>query len=171
MPITMYSASLPAFVRMLDSLCVCLDKAQAHAEAKKFDSSVYLGGRLAPDMLPFTKHVQIACDMVKFFAARLSGTTAPKFDDTEASLAELRARALATIEFLKSVSASQINGTEDKDIAIPRPDGSSLNMKGEAYLHAFVLPNFYFHLTTAYALLRHNGVPLGKMDFLGDFQK
>jgi uncharacterized protein len=170
MPITMYSASVPVFTRMLDNLCLWLEKAESHAQAKKFESSVYLGTRLAPDMLAFTKQIQIACDVVKFCAARLGGVDAPKFDDTEASLAELRTRVLATVEFLTSVPASKIDGTEDKDITIPRRDGSMV-MKGEPYLKHFVLPNFYFHLTTTYALLRHNGVELGKMDFLGAVQK
>jgi uncharacterized protein len=166
MSITMYSASTPVFVRMLTNLGTWLDKAEAHAAAKKFEPSVYLGARLAPDMLPFTKQIQIACDMAKFGIARLASVDAPKFDDTETSLAELRARVRATIEFIKSVPAEKIDGTEDKDVTIPRRDGT-MTLKGEAYLKNFVLPNFYFHLTTTYALLRHNGVELGKIDFLG----
>jgi uncharacterized protein len=166
MSITMYSASTPVFVRMLTNLGTWLDKAEAHAAAKKFEPSVYLGARLAPDMLPFTKQIQIACDMAKFGIARLASVDAPKFDDTETSLAELRARVRATIEFIKSVPAEKIEGTEDKDVTIPRRDGT-MTLKGEAYLKNFVLPNFYFHVTTTYALLRHNGVELGKIDFLG----
>lgn len=166
MSITMHSASVPIFVRMLANLTTWLDKAEAHAAAKKFDTSVYLGTRLAPDMLPFTKQIQIACDTVKFCVARLAGVEAPKVDDTETTLAELRERVNATIAYVKSVPAAQIDGSEDKDITIPRRDGS-LVMKGEAYLKHYVLPNMFFHLTTAYALLRHNGVDLGKMDYLG----
>jgi hypothetical protein len=166
MSITMSSASVPVFVRMLSNMSAWLDKADAHAAAKKFDPSVYLGTRLAPDMLNFTKQIQIACDTAKFCVARLAGIEAPKFDDAESSLAELRARIDATIAYLKSVPAAQIDGSEDKEITIPRRDGSML-MKGEAYLKHYALPNFFFHVTTAYALLRHNGVEVGKPDYLG----
>ena len=169
MSITMYSASVPIFVRMLGNLTVWLDKAEAHAQAKKFEAGVYLGTRLAPDMLPFTKQIQIACDAVKFGVARLAGIEAPKFEDDEASLADLRARIRRTLDFIQSVPASQIDGTEAKDVVVPRRDGS-MTLKGEAYLKHFVLPNFFFHVTTVYALLRHNGVDLGKADFLGAFQ-
>jgi len=166
MSITMHSASVPIFVRMLANVNTWLDKAEAHAAAKKFDTSVYLSMRLAPDMLPFTKQIQIACDTVKFCVARLAGVDSPKFDDNETTLAELRERISATIAYVKSVPAAQIDGSEEKDITLPRRDGPII-MKGEAYLKHFVLPNFFFHLTTAYALLRHNGVEVGKMDYLG----
>jgi len=166
MSITMHSASAPVFVRMLGNVNTWLDKAEAHAAARKFDSSVYLGTRLAPDMLPFVKQIQIACDTVKFCVARLASVDSPKFEDNETSFAELRQRIDATVAFVKSVPAAQIDGSEDKDITIPRRDGSMV-MKGEAYLKHFALPNLFFHLTTAYALLRHNGVEIGKMDFLG----
>lgn len=166
MSITMHSASVPIFVRMLSNMTAWFDKAEAHAAAKKFDTAVYLSARLAPDMLPFTKQIQIACDTVKFCVARLGGVDAPKFDDSETTLAQLRERIDATIAFVKSVPAAQIDGSEDKDITIPRRDGSTI-MKGEAYLKHFVLPNLFFHATTTYALLRHNGVEVGKMDFLG----
>jgi hypothetical protein len=166
MSITMYSASVPILVGMLGNLIKWLDKAEAHAEAKKFEPAVYLTTRLAPDMLPFNKQIQIACDGAKFGVARLAGVDAPKFDDTEASIAELRERVRATIEFIKSVPASKIEGTEDKDVTIPRSSGPMV-LKGEAYLKHFVFPNFFFHVTMTYALLRHNGVELGKMDYLG----
>jgi hypothetical protein len=166
MSITMHSASVPIFVRMLANVNTWLDKAEAHAAAKKFDTSVYLSMRLAPDMLPFTKQIQIACDTVKFCVARLAGVDGPKFEDNETTLAELRERISATIAYVKSVPAAQIDGSEEKDITLPRRDGPII-MKGEAYLKHFVLPNFFFHLTTAYALLRHNGVEVGKMDYLG----
>ena len=169
MSITMHSASVPIFVRMLTNATAWLDKAEAHASAKKFDTSVYLSTRLAPDMLPFTKQIQIACDTVKFCVARLAGVEAPKFEDNETTLAELRERINATIAYAKSVPAAQIDGSEEKDITIPRRDGSVV-MKGEAYLKHFVLPNLFFHVTTAYALLRHNGVELGKPDFLGPIE-
>jgi hypothetical protein len=166
MPITMHSASVPMFVRMLGNLNKFIEKAEAHAQAKKFDPAVYLVARLAPDMLPFTRQVQIACDTAKFCVARLAGVEAPKHEDNEASLADLKARIAKTLAFVQSVPAEQIAGTEDKDIHVPRRDGVMV-MKGEAYLKHFATPNFYFHVTTAYALLRHNGVELGKGDFLG----
>lgn len=166
MPITMHSASVPMFVRMLGNLVKFIEKAEAHAQAKKFDPAVYLTARLAPDMLPFTRQVQIACDTAKFCMARLGGVEAPKHEDSEASLADLKARIAKTLAFIQSVPADQIVGTEDKDINVPRRDGVMV-MKGEAYLKHFATPNFYFHVTTAYALLRHYGVELGKADFLG----
>ncbi len=166
MSITMHSASAPIFISMLRNLTVWLDKAEAHAAAKKFEPSVYLAARLAPDMLPFTTQVQIACDTAKFLMARLAGVDAPKFDDNEQSLADLRARIAATIAFVQSVPAASVDGTEAKEVTLPRRTGPIV-MTGEAYLKHFALPNFYFHLTTAYALLRHNGVEIGKMDFLG----
>lgn len=169
MSISMHSASVPVFVRMLGNLLNWLDKAEAHAAAKKFDAGVLLGMRLAPDMLPFAKQIQIACDAAKFGVSRLAGAEAPKFEDDESTLEELRERVRKTIGYVQSVPAAQIDGTEDKDVNVPRRDGT-MTLKGEPYLKHFVLPNFYFHVTTAYALLRHNGVELGKRDFLGALQ-
>ncbi len=166
MSISMYSASVPVLVRALGNLQAWFDKAEAHAEAKKFEPQVLLNSRLAPDMLPFTKQVQIACDSAKFGVARLSGVDAPKFDDTEKTFAELRLRIASTLEYIRSVPAAKIDGTENKDVVVPRRDGS-MTLKGEFYLKHYVLPNVYFHVMTAYALLRHNGVELGKGDFLG----
>ena len=166
MPITMHSASVPVFVRLLGNLTVWLDRAEAHAAAKKFDASVLLGMRLAPDMLPLKTQIQIACDTAKFCVARLAGVEAPKFDDTEASIAELRERIRQTVAYMQSVSAALVDGSEDKDVVIPRRD-APVTMKGEAYLKHYATPNFYFHVTMAYALLRHNGVEIGKMDYLG----
>ena len=166
MSITMHSASVPVFTRMLGNLLLWLDKAEAHAQARKFDSQVYLAARLAPDMLPFTKQIQIACDAAKFGVARLAGVEAPKFDDTETSLAELRERVDKTLAFVRSVPAASLDGTEAKGVVVPRRDGP-ITLKGEFYLKHNVLPNFFFHVTTAYALLRHNGVELGKGDYLG----
>jgi hypothetical protein len=164
--LTMHSASVPVFVRMLGNLLTWLDKAEAHAAAKKFEPGVLLSARLAPDMLPFGKQIQIACDAAKFGVARLAGVEAPKFEDTESSIGELRERVKRTIDYVQSLSAAQIDGTEDKDVIVPRRDGS-MTLKGEPYLKHFVLPNFFFHVTTTYALLRHNGVDLGKGDYLG----
>jgi len=170
MSISMHSASVPVFARMLNNLLQWLDKAEAHAAAKKFDPNVLLTARLAPDMLPFTKQIQIASDAAKFCIARLAGVEAPKFDDTETTLAELRERVKKTIDYVQSVPAAQIDGSDDRDIVVPRRDGS-ITLKGEVYLKHFAMPNFFFHVTTTYALLRHNGVDLGKSDFLGSFKQ
>jgi hypothetical protein len=166
MSISMHSASVPIFVRMLGNMNTWLEKAEAHAKEKKFESSVYLSARLAPDMLPFTAQIQIACDAAKFCMSRISGVDAPKFEDNEATLADLRERVRKTIDYVSSVPADAIDGTDAKDITVPRRAGS-MTMKGETYLKQFVLPNFFFHVTTVYALLRHNGVDLGKSDYLG----
>ncbi|MEO8836079.1 MAG: DUF1993 domain-containing protein [Caldimonas sp.] len=166
MALNMHSASVPVFVRMLENMLVWFDKAEAHATAKKFEPAVYLTSRLAPDMLPLTTQVQIACDAAKFCVARLAGVEAPAFTDDEASLADLRQRVKRTIDFLKSVPAAQVVGSDAKDISVPRRTGA-ITMSGEAYLKTFALPNFFFHATTTYALLRHYGVELGKMDYLG----
>ena len=168
MAVSMHSASVPIFTRMLGNVTAWLDRAEAHALAKKFDPGVYLQARLAPDMLPFVQQIQIACDAAKFGVARLSGREAPKFADEEKTLAELRDRIRKTLDYIASVPAAAIDGTEDKDVVVPRRDGS-MTLKGEAYLKHFVLPNFFFHVTTTYALLRHWGVELGKADFLGRF--
>ena len=167
MSITMHSASVPVFVRMLKNLSAILDKAEEHAEARKFDVGVLMASRLSPDMLPFTRQVQIACDAAKFCISRLSGVDAPSFPDTEKTIAELKERIAKTIEFIKSVPAEQINGTEDKPVSVPIRGRDPLQFTGENYLKHNAMANFYFHVTTAYALLRHNGVPLGKADFLG----
>jgi len=165
----MHSVSAPVFVRMLGNLLTWLDKAELHAQAKKFDVNVLLTARLAPDMLPFATQIQIAADAAKFGVARLAGAEAPKFEDNEASIAELKERVRKTIEFVQSVPAAQIDGSENKDIIIPRRDGSMV-LKGEIFLKHFSLPNFFFHVTTTYALLRHNGIELGKVDYLGALQ-
>jgi len=167
MSISMHSASVPIFVRMLGNAGAWLDKAVAHALARKFDESVLLGSRLYPDMLPLTSQVQIACDTAKFCVARLAGVEAPKFDDTEKTMEELKARIVGTIDYVQSVPASQIDGSEGRAISVPRRGRDPLQMTGEAYLKHFALSNFYFHVTTAYAILRHNGVELGKADYLG----
>jgi uncharacterized protein len=166
MAISMYSASVPVFVRVLTSMGKWLAKAEAHAQAKKFDVNVLLTARLAPDMLPFTRQIQIACDGAKFGAARLAGVVAPRFEDNEASVDELKARISKTLDYLQTFTPEMIDGSEGRDITVPQRSGD-LQMKGEPYLHYFALPNFYFHATTAYGLLRHNGVELGKGDFLG----
>ena len=166
MTISMSSASLPVYKTMLDNLSHFLDKAQAHAEARKFDPAALLQFRLAPDMLPFTRQIQLACDHAKNGVARMSGVEAPKFEDNESTFAELKARIRKTLDYLATVPADRLDGTEDKDITFPVGRESTRTMKAEAYLKHWSLPNFFFHVTTAYVILRHNGVDLGKKDFL-----
>ena len=166
MTISMYSASVPVFQRMLRNLSHILDKAAAHAEAKKFDPSVLTRYRLAPDMLPFTRQILIACDAAKLGVARISGLEAPKFEDNETTFAELKARIQKTLDWLGTVPASALDGTEDKDITFPVGRDATRTMKGQAYLLTWAMPNFFFHITTAYGILRHNGVDLGKRDYL-----
>jgi len=166
MSLSMYQASIPVLIRMLGNLSAILDKAAAHAEAKKLDPAVLIKDRLAPDMLPFSFQVQTATDVAKGCAARLAGIEAPSFADTESTFPELKERIAKTIAFLQSVSAAQIDGSEERNITLKLRAGE-FQFQGQGYLLHFALPNFYFHLTTAYAILRHNGVELGKADFLG----
>lgn len=166
MSLSMHSASVPVFVRMLGNLIQWLEKAEAHAAARKFDPELLLKARLAPDMLPLPQQIQIACDSAKFAAARLGGVEGPKFEDNETTLAELKARVRKTIEFVQSVPAASFEGSDEREVTLQRRDGP-LTLEGLAYLQHFALPNFFFHATTTYALLRHSGVELGKGDFLG----
>jgi hypothetical protein len=166
MTISMYSATVPVMKHMLGNLSHVLDKGAAHAEARKFDPANLLNARLAPDMLSLTKQVQIACDACKNGIARVAGLEAPKFEDNEASFADLKARIQKTIDFLSTVPAEKIDGTEDKDITFPVGRESTRTMKAQAYLTTWVQANMFFHITTAYAILRHNGVELGKSDYL-----
>ena len=166
MTISMYQASAPAFTRMLMQLKVILDKAAATAAAKKVDESVYLTARLYPDMLPMGRQIHIACDFAKGCCARLAGLEVPKYEDNEVTFADFQARIDKTIAYVATISAAQIDGQEDRDINITIA-GNPVTFKGLPYLIHFALPNFYFHLTTAYAILRHNGVDIGKGDFLG----
>ncbi|MFG6489475.1 DUF1993 family protein [Roseateles sp. BYS78W] len=165
--ISMHAASVPAFARMLGNMLNWLEAAKAHAEAKKFSTDVYLTLRLAPDMLPFTKQIQIASDAAKGCVARLAGQENPSYPDNEASLDELAERIRKTRDFVLSIPAAAFDGSETREITIPRRSGDPLKFEGLAYLQHFALPNFYFHATTTYALLRHAGVPLGKSDYLG----
>lgn len=166
MSLSMYSASIPVLVRMLGNLSAILHKAEAYAAERKIEPSVLLNARLAPDMLPLVSQVQIASDNAKGCAARLAGLDIPSYADTESSFAELQARIAKTQAFLGSVTAAQVDGSEGKSITLNFP-GMELKFSGQDYLLNFVLPNFYFHVTTAYAILRHNGLDIGKMDFLG----
>ena len=166
MTISMYQASVPRFVNILNNLTGILDKAQAHIDAKKIDVSALTTYRLFPDMLPMTTQVLIACDAAKGVVARLAGIEIPVYEDNEKTLAELKARIAKTIDFIQSVTPAQIDGTEDKDIVTKRGDKET-HYKGMQFLLGHALPNFYFHVTTTYNILRHNGIEIGKRDFLG----
>jgi hypothetical protein len=166
MKISMYQASAPRFVNMLTNLSAILDKAEAHAEARKIDPAVLANDRLFPDMFPMKRQVQIACDTAKGAVARLAGVEVPKHEDTEQTFPELKARIAKTIDFVKSIAPAQLEGTEDKKIHLklgPR----EVDFTGMQYLLGHALPNFYFHVTTAYDILRHNGVELAKRDYIG----
>jgi hypothetical protein len=167
MPITMHSASVPVFVRMLNNTLGWLDKAEAHAKARKFDPNNFLGLRLAPDMLPFARQIQIATDHVKGCTARLAGMEPPKWADDEKTLDELRARIRRAIDYAHSIPAAKLEGSDTRDVTVPAGPNRSLTFPGEVFMKSFSLPNFYFHVTMAYALLRQAGVELGKMDYLG----
>jgi len=166
-PISMHAASVPVFARMFDNMLRWLDAAKAHAEAKKFSTDVYLTMRLAPDMLPFTKQIQIASDAAKACVARLAGQEIPKYEDNEASLDALAERIRKTRDYVLSVPAAAFEGSEGREITVPRRSGEPLKFDGLTFLRQYAQPNFYFHVTTTYALLRHAGVPLGKTDYLG----
>ncbi|MGZ0077412.1 DUF1993 domain-containing protein [Methylomonas sp. YC3] len=166
MSIDMYQASIQVFIKMLGNLSKILDKAAIHAEAKNIDQSVFINYRLAPDMFPLSKQVQIATDMVKGCAARLAGLEIPCYEDNETTFADLQARISKTIAFIQDVTPAQINGTENLAINF-KIGGAEKSFVGLPYVLDFVLPNFYFHITMTYAILRHNGVELGKSDFLG----
>lgn len=164
--ISMYNASIPAFIKMLNNLNAILDKASTWAQTKKIDEKYLMTSRLALDMLPFTKQIQIATDVVKGCAARLAGVDIPKYEDNEASFVELKARVSKTIVFLQTLTAQQIDGTEEKSIEL-KFGANSFMFTGLDYLLTFANPNLYFHVTTAYAILRHNGLEIGKKDYLG----
>jgi hypothetical protein len=166
MTISMYQASVPVFLRGLASLKAILEKAAAHAQAKKIDDTVFVNARLYPDMLPLSKQVQIAADFTRGTTTRLAGVEMPAWEDNEATLAELIARVQKTIDFVKGFTAAQIDGSEGREITRPIR-GVPKTFTGLNYLLQFALPNYYFHLATTYAILRHNGVELGKADFLG----
>jgi hypothetical protein len=169
MSISMYEISIPVLTRGLTNLSAILDKAAAHAATKKFDSAVLASARLFPDMYPLVRQVQIACDTAKGAAARLAEIEVPKHEDTEVTFAELKARIAKTVDFLKSISAGQVKDAESRSIEIKFPNGA-WKFTGIDYLTGFVLPNFYFHSSMAYALLRKAGVEVGKGDFLGAIQ-
>jgi uncharacterized protein len=166
MKISMYSMSVETFLPMLETLSSLLNKALKHAADKKFEPSVLVNARLAPDMLPLSRQIQIACDLAKNGSSRLAGQEAPRFEDNETTMEELLTRVARTIDHVKSIPANAIDGSEDRDIKIPMRD-RTLEMKGLPFLKTWALPNFYFHVVMAYAILRHNGIEIGKRDFLG----
>ncbi len=166
MNISMYQASAPRFANTLGNLAAILDKAQAHCDARKIDPLALTGFRLFPDMFPFSRQVQIACDTAKGAVARLAGQDIPRHEDVEKTFPELKARIAKTLDFLQSVKAERIEGSEEKEIVLQMRSGER-RYSGLQYLMGHALPNFYFHVTTAYNILRHNGVELGKADYLG----
>ncbi len=163
----MYQASVPRFVNILGNLSNILDKTQAHLDAKKIADASLTAFRLFPDMLPMTTQVQIACDAAKGVVARLAGVEIPAFADDETTIAQLKARVAKTIAFIQTITPAQLDGTEDKDIVIKRGEKET-HYKGMQFLLGHAIPNFYFHVSTTYNILRHNGVEIGKRDFLGN---
>jgi hypothetical protein len=166
MSLSMYQASVPVFVRALENLSAILHKGAAYAEARKIEPSVLINARLYPDMLPLSRQIQIATDNAKGPAARLADIERPVYEDNETTFEELQARIAKTIGFLKSIKPAQIDGSEDRTVTL-RIGPNDRSFKGQPYLLGFALPNFYFHVTTAYSILRHSGVELGKTDFIG----
>ena len=167
MPLSMSQASLPVFEIGLNALSAVLDKAEAYAAAKKIESTVLLRSRLAPDMFDLVRQVLIAADQAKNGSSRLAGVEAPRYEDNEATVEQLKARLAKTVAYLKTLDRAKIDASADSEITFPLGPTNKGHMKGDDYLNHFVLPNFYFHLTAAYAILRHCGVDIGKRDFLG----
>ena len=167
MPISMYQTAVPPFVRVLTSLASILQKAAAHCEAKKIDPAVLVNARLYPDMFPLTRQVQIVCDFTAKTCARLTGSEVPSTSDTEKSFEELQQRIAKTIDYVKSFKPAQFDGGETREVTFPIGQSNTMTMKGQQYLLNYAFPNFYFHATTAHGILRHNGVEIGKRDFLG----
>ena len=168
MSLSLYQSSVPVYERSLRAFLAILDKAEAHAEARKFDPANYLAIRLAPDMFPLVRQVQTFCDNAKNASSRLAGGQAPAIADTEKTFAELRARIQTTLDHLKTIDAKAVDAATERDIVFPLGPNVKMKMQGANYLVHFSLPNFYFHLTTAYDILRSAGVEIGKRDFLGD---
>lgn len=168
MPLTMYAASAPRFVHMLENLSTLLDKAQAHVDAKKLDPATLTTFRLFPDMFPLSRQVQVVCDVAKGAVARLAGVEVPKHEDTEQTIPDLKARIAKTIAFINTIKPEQIDGSADKTLTV-KLGKQDYTFKGMQYLLNYAQPNLYFHAATVYNILRHNGVELGKKDFIGEF--
>lgn len=167
MKISVHAVTVDTFVNSLSNLSDILEKGLAHATARKFDPSVLVNARLAPDMFPLSRQVQIACDQAKNSVARLAALEPPRFEDNEKTFEELRARIARTIDYLKGIPSNAFEGAEDRDIRVPAGPDRFLDFKGLDYIGRWVIPNVFFHITSAYAILRHNGVDIGKRDFLG----
>jgi hypothetical protein len=168
MKITVQAVTVDVFANSLNNLAALLEKGLAHATARKFDPGVLFNARLAPDMLPLSRQVQIACDLAKNSVARLAALEPPRFEDNEKTIEELRARIARTIDYLKGIPASAFEGAEDRDLKVPAGPDKFLDFKGLDFLQRWAIPNVFFHITTAYAILRHNGVDIGKKDFIGN---
>jgi hypothetical protein len=166
MPLTARTAALAGFTQTLKALDAILDKTAAQATERKIDPAVLLSSRLSPDMLPFTRQIQLACDFAKNATARVSGAENPKFPDEETTVAELKARIAKVLAFVADADDAALDAGLAKDVTFPRGPSATVTMKGETYLTRFAVPNFYFHATTAYAILRENGIQIGKSDFL-----
>ncbi len=166
MNVSVYAVSIEIFTSALTNLSGLLEKGAAHATERKFDPAVLVSARLAPDMLPLSRQIQIACDLAKSSAARLAGQEPPRFEDNEKTFEELRARIAKTLDYLKSIPARALEGAAERDIRVPAGE-RTLEFKGLAFVQRWAIPNLFFHVTTAYNILRHNGVNLGKRDFLG----
>ena len=166
MTISMYQASVPVFIRSLNNLAAIMEKGAAHAQARKIDETVLLGSRLFPDMFPLSRQVQLATDTARSGAGRLAGVDFPAYEDTETTIGQLLQRIRNSITYLESLRPAQIDGSEDKTVSW-QTRSSTRSMEGLPYLMNHLLPNVHFHVTTAYDILRHNGVELGKKDFLG----
>jgi hypothetical protein len=164
---SLYDATIPVFEQLLNALSAIVDKAKAHAEARKIDVAALTGARLRPDMLPLVKQVQIACDWAKNVGARLTGAEPPKFEDNETSFDDLKARIDKTLGYLRGLKRQDIDGGAERIVVFPMGPNNKMKMKGADYVFHLALPNFYFHVTTAYGILRHSGIELGKRDFMG----
>ncbi|MDH2435052.1 DUF1993 domain-containing protein [Pokkaliibacter sp. MBI-7] len=167
MSVSMYEASIPVFVRGLKNLSAILEKAVTNAEIRRIKPEVLVNARLAPDMLPLSAQIQILSDSAKGCAARLAGVEVPSFADAEVTFDDLQERIEKTLTFIQGIAAADVDGSEDHTVVL-KIGGRELSFSGKSYLLNFAMPNFYFHLTTAYAILRHNGVDIGKRDYLGD---
>lgn len=169
MTISLYAASVPVFKQMLGSVSALLKAVEAHAEAKKIDPSVFLQARLFPDMFPLLRQVQIACDFARGVSARLAGVEVPKYEDKEQSFADLQALIASTLVFLDGFTPAQIDGNEEREIITRPGTPKERRFKGQDYLLSYGIPQFFFHITTSYAILRSNGVEVGKKDYMGAY--
>jgi hypothetical protein len=164
---SIYNATIPVFEQLLNALSSIIDKAKAHAEGRKIDPAALTVARLRPDMFPFVKQVQVACDWAKNTGARLAGLEPPKFEDNETTFEELKARITKTLDYLRSLKRQDIDAGAERVVVFPMGPGNKMKMKGSDYAFHLALPNFYFHVTTAYGILRHSGLEIGKRDFMG----